>query len=70
MIKAPIELCNGCKAKKIRIINDLSRASGLASGAELGIKIIKQDLSREGLKSIFAEIRQLINKSLKEIEND
>jgi mevalonate kinase len=58
------------KTKKIKIISDLSRASGLASGAALGVRTIKENLNREGLISVFDEIRQLINKSLQELENE
>lgn len=55
--------------KKFKIINDLSRAAGLAKGALYGVKEF-EDYSKEGLIKILQEIDELIQKSLKEIENE
>lgn len=52
---------------KIKVISDLSRASGLASGTHLALITMKK-YNKKCLIDVMNEIRQLINKSLQEIE--
>jgi hypothetical protein len=54
--------------KKFKIINNLSRAKGLAKGTILGIENF-EDYNKEGLVKLLNEISELITKSLQEIEN-
>lgn len=54
---------------KIKIVCDLSRAKGIASGIEMGVELI-DDFNRKGVIEGLKEIQELIKKSIEEINND
>lgn len=54
---------------KIKLVCNLSRASGLASGIQMGVELI-EDLNRKGVIEGLKEIQELIKKSIEEISND